>query len=141
MPSKKPLCLYSFASSLRLGVKSMQSVIQKFGAMQQKMVEAGAIASLLLCLSPGLAATQASAAKCLHKLSKDEEYHALIIKAGALHALLQLLAADDTEPTPRAAATEAVGGIITSDKMAAETIPYLVSMMAAESLKVSFPVF
>lgn len=104
--------------------------------LQQKMVEAGAIVGLILCLSPGIAAVQASAAKCLHKLAKDVEYHGLIVQGGALAALLQLLSADDTEPDARAAAVEAVGGVINSERMAADTIPHLVAMAKSDALKV-----
>lgn len=115
----------------------MQNEVRNF-SVQQKMVEAGAITGLILCLTPGLAAIQAAAAKCLQKLAKDNEYHELIINAGALHALLQLLVGEETESEARAAATEAVGSVIKTERMAADTIPHLVAMAKSDQLKVLF---
>ena len=105
------------------------------------MVEAGAIQSLVLCLSPGLPAIQANAANCIYKLARDEEYNELIVKAGGLNALLHLLEDTETDPISRAAATQAVGNVITSERSAADTIPYLVSLLKSTSLRVSYTLF
>lgn len=101
---------------------------------QEKIVEAGGVAPLVLLLSSESAGLQASAAGCLHSLAMDPDIASKIAESGALDTLLSLLESKDT--AVQAAAADAVGIAITSERMAASAIPHLVKMLAFDTAEV-----
>ena len=60
-------------------------------AVQAKIAEAGGIAPLVLLLSTESPHLQAAAAQCLHNLANDAERRAVIVEAGAVPVLQDLL--------------------------------------------------
>ena len=99
--------------------------------LQKKIVEAGGISPLVLSLSFGFPDLQKAAAKCLHSLALDAEYLELVVEAGALTTLTNLLEAEKIDPLVQAAAAQALGAIIKDEHMAADAIPILVKMMCS----------